>query len=172
MNAKKVKVCSVLGLACVLLTQPSCATQPQQLHQKKQPIYNQLPQPKALPAPKEIPANKPVANTRQITIKNNITTGMLAYTYLFIKYSPSIFTVSVNGQQIEPGQEKTITVTDNKIKVQYHFEFSVHRSGTRSAEYSVAKTPQVASLTFGWKKKIRISIDGTTPISAEEVMVK
>lgn len=172
MNTKRVSVCSILGLGCLLLTQLSCSAQQKKPVPNKQLVaQSQLPQQKAQPTQKETPAPKPTASTRQVTFKNDITKPMLAYTYLFIKYSPSLLTVSVNGQQIDPGQEKTITVTDNKIMVQYHFEFSTHRSGTRTIEYTVDKTATKTSFTFNWKKKIRIAIDGATPVGNQEKIV-
>jgi hypothetical protein len=151
-------VCGVLGLSCFLITQSSCLAESHKPQPNKQPSQKQLPQ-------------KVVTGTRQVTFKNGITKPMLAYSYLFIKYSPSRFTVSINGQQIDPGQEKAITVTHNKITVQYAFEFGTHRSGTRSAEYSVDENTTTAAFTFGWKKTIRIAIDGTTPISEKELVV-
>lgn len=163
MNANRISVYSFIGLCCLLLTQPACAVKHRTLtdgHQKAIP-HNLLPQ----------PAQKSIAQTRNITFSNKITPPMLVYTYLFIKYSPSRFNVTINGETIEPGQEKTIKVTNNTIKVQYYFEFGSHRSGTRAIEYSVAQTPATASLTFAWKKKIRITIDGATPLSAVELVV-
>lgn len=150
-------ICKLLMIGCILITQPACSQQTKQI--KKAP---------QAPAATQKVAQHKTPQTTQLTIKNNITPSMLAYTYLFIKYTPSLFTVKINGQLIEPGQEKTITVTDNKITVQYYFEFSTHRSGKREAEYTIKDTHKPASLTFNWKKKVRISIDGAQPAWTED----
>lgn len=148
-------------LACLhslLLLTSSCSAAPQ---------TKPAPQPKIVSAPQ-----KQAPTSRTITFKNNIKPAQLAYHYApFINPKPSTFTVSINGERIDQGQEKAIPVTNNKIKVQYYFAFGTRRNGTRSTEYTLADKVTRASFTFAWDKAIRISIDGATPCSETEAVV-
>ncbi len=108
---------------------------------------------------------------RTIKVKNNITDKDKKYKFMFTKYTPSKFSIKVNGLPIEQGKEKNITIKQDKFKVRYDFEFGKHRSGANIVEFSLPKKIDSISITFNWKKKWRILIEGATPLSVESAKV-
>jgi len=110
-----------------------------------------------------------IAHAQSIVVKNAITKKMRGYKYLFSRYQPVKFTIKANGTTIEPGKEKTISISDGKLKVSYYFEFANGRKGTRIVTLSIPKDMEVATIEFDWKKKWRILIDGAEAESVEKL---
>ena len=111
------------------------------------------------------------AGSRQITVKNDITVKMTKYRHIFGRYKPTNFAISVNGEKIDLGQEKKVTISNNKIKVRYDYQFGKHKTGAKVVEFSIPNTMQTATITFNWKKEWRILIKGATPLSVKEIKV-
>ncbi len=112
-----------------------------------------------------------LAKSREITVKNSITEKMTKYRHLFGRYKPSHFAISVNGEKIDLGKKKAISISNNKMKVRYDYEFGKHKTGAKVVEFSVPETLKVATIKFAWKKKWRVLIKGATPLSVKEIKV-
>ena len=111
------------------------------------------------------------AGSRKITIKNDITEKMTKYRHILGRYKPTNFAISINGQKVDLGQEKTVTISDNKLKVRYDYQFGSHKTGAKVVEFLVPENMKFATITFNWKKKWRILINRATPLSVEEIKV-
>lgn len=107
--------------------------------------------------------------SRKVSINNEITHNMLGYKYWGIKYHPSKFVLSVNGQEIENESTKIITLNpDQTIKVHYEYEFlNGRRKGWRETIYKVAENIDKINISFDWhNKSSHLLIDNVTLISS------
>lgn len=106
---------------------------------------------------------------RNIKVKNSITDGMKSYKYLFMKIKPTAFSLSVNNVPIEQHEDKAVPILDNKLNVEYKFEFQNGRKGTRQVEFIVPEKLNKLNILFNWKTKWRVQIKGAEPQSIKEI---
>lgn len=112
-----------------------------------------------------------VAGSRTIKVKNGTTNSMQKYKYLFMKIKPTKFSIQANKQSIEQGEEKTIKISNNKLNVRYDYEFQNGRKGAKVVTFSIPEKLQSITITFAWKKKWRILINGAQPEAVQELKV-
>lgn len=98
--------------------------------------------------------------TALITITNAIQPSMLEYKHWTGKYSPEIFTVSVNGTDIATGATCEIPTTSSTIEIGYTYSFmNGMRTGGKKISYELNENTTQANITFDWKDNWRLILD-------------
>jgi len=109
---------------------------------------------------------KPINKT--ITIKNNITSDMLAYKHWTGTHEP-FFILTVNGKKIEQGKQEEITIKDNILEVRYDYSFANgFRKGATIVSCSIEKDAKKVAITFSWNDEWQIKTDNAQPQKAEK----
>lgn len=109
-------------------------------------------------------------SSRQLTITNNIQDAQLAYTYCFMSYKPTSFSVQVNGKIIDQAKSERISITDNKIRVRYDYAFlNGKRKGAKEIEFEIDPQASNLALQFSWDKESRIVIDNAKPTAISKI---
>lgn len=101
-----------------------------------------------------IDANAPV---RKVTIKNCLTKAEITYKHWSGRHTP-VFKMFVNGKELNMDQQTTLDIQNNRIIVQYDFDFAKgYYRDSRKVELSV---PQGNSfdLHFSWKSQPNFTI--------------
>ncbi len=101
---------------------------------------------------------------RTIEIKNGITQDMITYHHWTGKHTPE-FTISLNGKEIKSDQKAEIPVTDDKLTVNYTFNFAKgYYKDSKKVEISVPEG-KTFLMQFSWKQtpNIIINKDEATP---------
>jgi len=134
---------------------------PSIIHQKKQELVNtKIPQHTDQTETTQEQKNKPVNKT--ITVKNNITTDMLAYKHWSGVHNP-LFTLTVNGKKIEQGKQKKISIKDNILEVRYDYLFAKGiRKGAKIISCNIEKDTKDISISFSWNSEWQIIIENST----------
>ena len=105
---------------------------------------------------------------KTITIKNNITTDMLAYKHWTGTHEP-FFILTVNGKKIEQGKQEEITVKDNRLEVRYDYSFANgFRKGATIVSCSIEKDAKDVDITFSWDDEWRIKTKQAQPQKVEK----
>jgi hypothetical protein len=114
--------------------------------------------------------DKPKKQKRTVTIKNNISEEEVSYKHWTGKYKPTTFVISVNGQHIEPGQEKEVAInSDEELKVRYDYSFANgYKTGAKEVAFDINETTKKADISFSWDDEWRIQIENGIPKSVEE----
>jgi len=129
---------------------------PAKVVQKKEGIASVV---KEISVPHKLIAvpNEPVKNPieRTVLVSNEITKDMITYKKHWTgNYTPSKFILMVNGQELKQEAATPIKVTDDKLCVNFEYEFKVlgkvHRAGGRKFEYILPKDIEKVCSTFSW----------------------
>lgn len=104
-------------------------------------------------SPQQIPA------PRSLQVANDISDKMLGYTYLFVTYHPTIFTIKVNGVLVDQANKKKITLHNDTLEITYYCEFQNGRKSSRKYIYTVKPGTTSLNFTFNWHKDPRIRVD-------------
>ncbi|BDC35038.1 hypothetical protein Noda2021_09960 [Candidatus Dependentiae bacterium Noda2021] len=99
---------------------------------------------------------------KSLTVHNKITKEMLGYKYIIMNY-PSYFSIKVNDVLIPAGQSQNIVVTNNRVSVQYEYEFGKRRKGSKVIEFTLPATIKNTDLTFSWNDDWRVKLSNGTP---------
>lgn len=100
-----------------------------------------------------------------ITITNAIAPSMLEYKHWTGKYSPDVFTVSVNGTEVATGTTCEIPGDSSTIEVGYTYSFmNGMRSGGKKISYQLNENIAQANITFDWKNDWRVIVDNAKAI--------
>jgi len=111
--------------------------------------------------------NKPASKT--ITVKNNITTDMLAHKHWSGVHNPS-FILTVNGKKIEQGKQKEIPVKDSILEVRYDYSFAKGvRKGAKIISCNIEKDTKDVGISFSWNSEWHIKTDHAQPQKVETV---
>ena len=95
-----------------------------------------------------------------VMIINTIEPSMLEYKHWTGKYSPEIFTVSVNGTEIATGATCEVSADNSTIEVGYTYSFmNGMRTGGKKISYQLNENITQAHITFDWKNDWRIIVD-------------
>ncbi len=107
------------------------------------------------------PKPKKVVKTENRTaiIANNIEDESLVYNSFWGKFSPSEFTVFIDGKEIKKTMPQNIKIVNNTLTIRYDYAFGNHRKGSKEITFSIPKDKKDLDLTFSWKKKSRLLID-------------
>ena len=122
----------------------------------------------AVPQTKE--QAKVSTESRTVKIKNNVVEKKLKYKYLFLTYIPTKFSITINDQELKQDEEMDVTIKDNKLSVRYDYEFmDGKRTGAKVVHFEVDPEAQELDLSFSWKDKWRVIIDGAEATSFERI---
>lgn len=106
--------------------------------------------------------------SKSISVKNNITDKMLTYKKGFISYIPA-FKIVVNGISLAQGEQQSIEIPDQLLKVTYSYDFvNGYKTGTRTVVFNIPENLTEAAITFDWKNDWRVIIDGAKPLEIIE----
>lgn len=120
-------------------------------------------------APAPAPSQTPQAQSRTISVTNNITRKMLRYKYGFINVRPSKFNISIDDVIIEPGETKQINITNNKLVVAYYYDFSGHREGKCAITLDIKPEAQDVNISFSWDDDYRVLADSGQAVNKQEI---
>ncbi|OQA34090.1 MAG: hypothetical protein BWY54_00892 [Candidatus Dependentiae bacterium ADurb.Bin331] len=143
---------------------------PRAAQQKKKINTKQKQEPLVTPPTTSIEKNKQVEQkldttvlpqkkneTRTIEIKHCISQDMITYHHWTGKHTPE-FTISLNDKEIKPDQAAQIPVVDNKLMVNYTFNFAKgYYKDSKKVEISVPEGKKF-QLQFSWKQTPNIII--------------
>lgn len=111
----------------------------------------------------------PIPTSRTITITNGIRDEMLAYTYGFFSYSPSSFSVEVNGKPIDK-KNSTINADNNQITVRYDYAFlGGKRKGAKAVDFEIPADMNDITVKFSWDSEWRVVIDNAKPLKVTQI---
>lgn len=95
-----------------------------------------------------------------VTVKNNITKKMITYTYMFVPYTPTLFTLTVNGKEMQLGEKAAITAPNGRLEIVYYAEFkNGYRKTSKKFVFHVKSNKKPVSLTFNWHKDQTVLAD-------------
>ncbi len=104
---------------------------------------------------------------KTITVKNEITTEMLSYKHWSGTHKPT-FKLSVNGKEIEQGNQEKITVQDNQLDIRYDYSFANgFRTGATIVSCQLDKNADAVDITFSWQDEWRIKTKQAQPQKIE-----
>lgn len=110
-----------------------------------------------------------VAPQPRVTVINNITPEMTTYPHWTKDYTPTTFEISVNGETLNPLEQKEIVVKDNApLKVSYKYSFlNGYRTGEKEESFTVSPDiTEPISLEFSWKSSPEhVSLKRITPVN-------
>jgi len=133
---------------------------------KQEPISTKMPQHTGQTEIIQEQKNKPVNKT--ITVKNNITTDMLAYKHWSGVHEP-LFVLTVNGKKIEQGKQKKISVKDNILEVRYDYSFAKDiRKGAKIISCNIEKDTKDVGISFSWNSEWQVIIENATSYQAKK----
>lgn len=153
----KVGACSLFFLA--LFSEQA----PQNFPKKKSTENRNAPTDKVDVTKNKTPQETLVASkTRTITVKHKISQSMIGKNYLGVTYTPQ-FGVDINGKPLKFEEKQKVSISDNTLKVNYHFNF-MHgiRKGSRQVLYRVPEDISECTLEFSWEDDQRILIPNAT----------
>jgi hypothetical protein len=105
-------------------------------------------------------AENAIPQAQPIIITNAIEPHMLEYKHWTGKYSPELFTVSVNGTEVQCGSACDIPADANTVEIEYNYSFmNGMRTGGKKISYQLHESIAQASITFDWKNDWRIILD-------------
>lgn len=108
----------------------------------------------------ELPIQETIVQAHAITITNAIEPSMLEYKHWTGKYSPDIFTISVNGKKVELGKASEIPGNSTDVEIEYSYSFmNGMKSGSRKILYKLNENISQANITFNWKNDWRVIVD-------------
>jgi len=111
-----------------------------------------------------------VADATPIIIANAIEPSMLEYKHWTGKYSPEIFTISVNGTQIEQGKTIEVPATTKTVEIRYDYSFmNGIKSGGKTISYELNENITQVNITFSWKDDWRVLVDNG--VAVKEVTI-
>ncbi len=106
---------------------------------------------------------------RTITICNGITKKMISYNKSFLSYTPH-FQLRVNDIALKPGEQKSIDVEDDKLKVTYTYNFlNGYKKGTKEITFKLQPAQKDLNVKFSWQNDWRVIIGRATPIEKKEL---
>lgn len=115
----------------------------------------------------DIDETQPVSNkecstqiVQHITITNAIEPKMLEYKHWTGKYSPELFTLSVNGLEVEQGKSCNVPADASTVEIAYTYSFmNGMRTGGKKISYQLNENITQADITFDWKDDWRVIIN-------------
>ena len=106
-----------------------------------------------------------------VTVTNDITKKMITYTHLFVPYTPTTFTLTVNGKTLEQGDHAAIAVPDNTIEVVYYADFlNGYRKNSQSFTFALKPGTKKVSITFNWHKDPNVLINNATLLAKKSII--
>ena len=110
----------------------------------------------------------PVTAAPSIIITNAIEPTMLEYKHWTGKYTPDIFTLSINNTPVCPGETYTLESVDTPLTVHIDYSFkNGYRKGSKTISYKLNKDVTQATLTFSWVDPCKVIIDNATLVTEE-----
>jgi|GEM_PF-4580404 len=96
-----------------------------------------------------------------ISITNNITKEMITYKHWSGSYAPSIFTITISGNQLSNNQTTTTkTTTQNTITIRYDYSFANgYKTGSREIEFIISPEKTQYALTFSWQHPTHLILE-------------
>jgi hypothetical protein len=115
---------------------------------------------------------KPV--TRTVRVSNRITKDMITYKKHWTgHYTPSKFALKINGQEVKQNSTTDITVTDNKVRASFDYEFKVfgkvQRVGGREFDLIVPENTDKIASTFSWDEPANLVFDRGTLVNSKDI---
>ncbi len=132
------------------------------------PMTNYLLPPCAPQVDSKLQPIKPLANSRSVTVYNNITKPMLGYQFCGTHY-PDMFEIHVDNKVLKPKGTQKITITNQTVIVQYTYRFGSYRNGTKSVTFKLDPHTTDFSITFDWLDEYRILINNAQPVTVQAI---
>jgi hypothetical protein len=108
-------------------------------------------------------------SSRAITVKNSITKEMISYSKCFASYTPD-FSLTINDQIIQPGEEKKINITHDQLTTSYSYNFlNGFKKGKKAVEFEIPSDKEKFEITFSWKNDWHILIEDGKPIKKQTI---
>jgi len=106
---------------------------------------------------KTVAADVTKEGSRTLAITNKITKKMLGYSYLFITYEPTTFTLTINGVSVAQGDTALIDLKDDMLEITYYAEFKDgKRKSSKKYRYTVKPGNDPLTIIFDWHADPRI----------------
>ncbi|MEX0849022.1 MAG: hypothetical protein WD055_02240 [Candidatus Dependentiae bacterium] len=107
--------------------------------------------------------------TRVVTVKNSITKEMISYSKCFASYTPD-FSLTINDQTIQPGEEKKINITNDQLTTSYSYNFlNGFKKGKRTVEFEMPSDKEKFEITFSWEDDWHVLIKNSKPIKKKKI---
>jgi hypothetical protein len=113
---------------------------------------------------------KAILEKKSIKVTNKITNDMVTYKGDRAPWPivPTVFKLTVNGNEIKQNDTQQIDVADNTIRINYEWEFKkmyvVHHREYRAVDFTIATTSQDFTIQFSWDDDFRLLVDNATAI--------
>ena len=116
--------------------------------------------------------SSPIQNsiTKAVIIKNNIEPEMLKYHHWTGTYTPTTFVITIDGKQLESGDQEVFNVKDGMLEVRFDYAFlNGRRKGAKIVSFEVNGSPNTLDMTFDWLDKWQVILDDAIGFDVDKI---